>query len=87
MDVASTEPMLPEEAGRGLDDGTFELIREASMLAGRVHPLVQDSMGAALLAKGLLVATTGSHKSTIRLGFPIDVVERWFPRLYPARLS
>ena len=43
MDVSSMEPMLPEEAERSLDDVTFELVREASMLAGRVHPLVQDA--------------------------------------------
>jgi len=36
----------------------------------------------ALLEKRLLVS--GSHKAPLRLGFPIDVVERWFPRLYPA---
>lgn len=36
---------------------------------------------AALVDKRLLVAT--SHKSPLRLGFPIDVVERWFPKLYP----
>ena len=46
MDVSSMEPMLPEEAERGLDDVTFELIREASMLAGRVQPIVQDAIGA-----------------------------------------
>jgi hypothetical protein len=33
------------------------------------------------------VAMTPSHKSAVRLGFPIDVVERWFPRLYPVGLS
>ena len=40
------EPLLPEEAERRLDDVTFELVREASMLAGRMHPLVQDGIGA-----------------------------------------
>jgi hypothetical protein len=33
------------------------------------------------LQKRLLLADT--HKAPVRLGFPIDVVERWFPRLYP----
>lgn len=35
-----------------------------------------------LVSKGLLVSDT--IKSPVRLGFPIDVVERWFPKLYPA---
>jgi len=26
---------------------------------------------------------SGSHKAPLRLGFPTDVVERWFPKLYP----
>lgn len=39
------EPMLPEEAERGLDDLTLELVAAASKLAGRVHPLVQASVG------------------------------------------
>jgi Fic family protein len=35
----------------------------------------------ALVEKKLLVSE--SHKAPLRLGFPIDVVDRWFPRLYP----
>ena len=35
----------------------------------------------ALLKKGLLVPT--GPKAPVRLGFPLDVVERWFPALYP----
>ena len=34
-----------------------------------------------LLKKGLLVPT--GPKKPVRLGFPLDVVERWFPTLYP----
>ena len=34
-----------------------------------------------LLKKGLLVPT--GPKKPVRLGFPLDVVERWFPALYP----
>ena len=34
-----------------------------------------------LLKKGLLVST--GPKKPVRLGFPLDVVERWFPTLYP----
>jgi len=36
----------------------------------------------ALIEKRLLVSA--SHKAPLRLGFPIDVVENWFPKLYPA---
>lgn len=35
-----------------------------------------------LLDKGLLVST--GPRAPVRLGFPLDVVERWFPALYPA---
>jgi hypothetical protein len=35
----------------------------------------------ALIDKRLLVSD--SHKAPLRLGFPIDVAERWFPKLYP----
>ena len=34
-----------------------------------------------LLKKGLLVSR--GPRAPVRLGFPLDVVERWFPRLYP----
>lgn len=43
--------------------------------------LLEMRIGSALVDKGLLVA--GSHNASLRLGFPIDVVERWFPKLYP----
>jgi len=34
-----------------------------------------------LMKRGLLVSDT--QRGPVRLGFPIDVVERWFPQLYP----
>lgn len=34
---------------------------------------------------GLLVSPTS--RSEIRLGFPLSVVDRWFPRLYPGAVS
>jgi len=34
-----------------------------------------------LMKRGLLVSDT--QRGSVRLGFPIDVVERWFPQLYP----
>lgn len=96
MDVSSMEPMLPEEAERSLEDVTFELVRalltgelsrgDAGRLTGYQERKGREIF-ASLLSKGLHVATTQSHKSAVRLGFPLDVVERWFPRLYPAALS
>ena len=35
----------------------------------------------ALVRRGVLVSDT--PKGPVRLAFPIDVVEAWFPRLYP----
>jgi hypothetical protein len=35
-----------------------------------------------LLDAGLLVSP--SHVARLRLGFPLPVVERWFPALYPS---
>lgn len=92
------EAYVDDEARAGrLPKGAFPILREALLTgtlsrgdAGRLTGF-QERKGreivATLLAKGLLVATTKSHKSAVRLGFPIDVVERWFPRLYPAGLS
>ena len=92
------EAYTDDEARAGrLPKGAYPILREALLAgelsrgeAGRLTGY-QERKGreviAALLGKGLLVATTGSHKSAVRLGFPIDVVERWFPRLYPAGLS
>jgi Fic family protein len=39
------EPMLPEEAFAGLEDGAVTLIAEANRLGGRVHPILQHSIG------------------------------------------
>lgn len=45
MDLSAMEPMLPEEAAIGLEDGAVTLIAEANRLAGRVHPILQQSVG------------------------------------------
>lgn len=45
MNITPMEPMLPEEAIRDLEDGTAELLANSASLAGRIHPLVQDSVG------------------------------------------
>ena len=74
-----------------LQKGSFDLLREA-LLAGSFERGKADMITgykerqarmvlADLVSKGLLVSDT--IKSPVRLGFPIDVVERWFPKLYP----
>src|ERR1700757_3197250 len=46
MDIASMEPMVPEEGVRALEDDVVPLIAEANLLAGRIHPILRDSIGA-----------------------------------------
>ncbi len=64
-----------------------EVLLAGELERGRVPALIDTSertarrVISALLEKRLLVSS--SHKSPLRLGFPIDVVERWFPKLYP----
>jgi Fic family protein len=45
MDIASMEPLVPAEGARGLDDEAVSLIAESSQLAGRMHPILRDSIG------------------------------------------
>ncbi len=77
-------------AGR-LQQGSYAVLREA-LLTGDVDRATarqltgyQERMGrtiiSKLLEKGLL--TSEGSKMPLRLAFPLDVVERWFPRLYP----
>ena len=79
-----------EDAGR-LPKRSFVILREALLSGdldrGRVPRIIEASERTArrvissLIEKRLLVSE--SHKAPLRLGFPIDVVERWFPKLYP----
>ena len=39
------EPLVPGEGVRELDDEAFSLIAESSQLAGRIHPILRDSIG------------------------------------------
>jgi Fic family protein len=81
-----------EESAERLPKRSFTVLREALLSGelerGRVPVLIDASERTArrvvsvLLEKRLLVS--GTHKAPLRLGFPIDVVERWFPKLYPA---
>lgn len=72
--------------------GSFAVLREA-VLGGEVErakiPLLTGyeergarNVTAALVERGLLSAS--SHRAPLRLAFPADVAERWFPNLYPA---
>lgn len=80
-----------EEDAERLPKRSFAVLREAllsgELYRGRVPALIDASERTArrlvstLLEKGLLASE--SHRAPLRLGFPIDVVERWFPRLYP----
>jgi Fic family protein len=81
-------------AGR-LPKGSFPLLREA-LLAGEFERGQAPALTAykermarivlsQLLEHGLLVSA--GPRAPVRLGFPINVVERWFPALYPANLN
>lgn len=45
MDIAAMEPMVPEEDARALEDVVVDLVGEANQLAGRIHPLLRNSIG------------------------------------------
>jgi Fic family protein len=80
-----------EEAAGRLPKRSFALLREALLSGeldrGRVPAIIDASertarrVISALIERRLLVSE--SHRAPVRLGFPIDIVERWFPRLYP----
>lgn len=80
-----------ETRANRLPHGTFALLREA-LFSGKFErgraPLITGyqerqarSVLSQLLKIGLLIAE--SPKGVVRLGFPIEIVEHWFPRLYP----
>lgn len=78
-------------AMKELPKGSYSLLREALLVGEFDRGQVEDLTGLkdraardvlyALVKKGLLVSDT--PRGPVRLGFPIDVVERWFPLLYP----
>jgi hypothetical protein len=81
-----------EESAERLPKRSFAVLREALLAGeperGRVPTLIDSSertarhVTSALIEKRLLVSA--SHKVPLRLGFPIDVVELWSPKPYPA---
>ncbi|MFM8481643.1 MAG: Fic family protein [Gammaproteobacteria bacterium] len=80
-----------EESAERLPKRSYAVLREALLSGelerGRIPQLIDTSertarrVVSALIDKRLLVSA--SHKAPLRLGLPIDVVERWFPKLYP----
>lgn len=79
-------------AFRELPKRSFPLLREALIAGQFERGKVSEITGLkdrsardvlyALTRKGLLVSD--SPRGVVRLGFPIDAVERWFPKLYPS---
>ncbi|UWS79755.1 Fic family protein [Phaeobacter sp. G2] len=80
-----------EIRAKRLEKGSFMVLREAA-LAGQVErakiPMLTNyeeraarKVTSALLKRGMLV--TANHRAPLRLAFPTDAVERWFPLLYP----
>ena len=77
-------------AGR-LPARSMSLLREALLMGEFARGRAPETTGyqerrsrqilSALLKKKLLVSK--GLRAPVRLGFPLDVVERWFPRLYP----
>lgn len=87
MDVWCQE----ETAARRLPKGAWPLLREAVLMGefvrGKAASLTgyEDRQARTVLSKmlesGYLISE--SPRASVRLGLPISVVERWFPRLYP----
>lgn len=80
-----------EIRAKTLHRGSWSLLREAVVMGefprGRAGSITgyeerqSRTVLTQLLARGLLVSD--APRAAVRLGFPIDVVERWFPKLYP----
>jgi Fic family protein len=45
MDISAMEPVVPDESARALEDEVVPLIAEANQLAGRLHPILRESIG------------------------------------------
>jgi Fic family protein len=88
MEIWSEE----ETRAKRLPRGSWPLLREAVMAGeferGRAAELTgyetrqARTVLNALIAAGYLVSETS--RSPVRLGFPIEMVDRWFPRLFVA---
>lgn len=82
-------------AMKELPKGSYSLLREALLIGEFERGRAEDITGLkdraarevlySLVKKGLLVSDT--PRGPVRLGFPVDVVERWFPLLYPVTVA
>jgi Fic family protein len=81
-----------EAQAGGLPKGSYPVLREALLQGAVERGAVPGLVGlreraarnitAALLEKKILLSD--SSRAPLRLGFPTEVVERWFPSLYPS---
>ena len=80
-----------EIAAKRLPKGSFEMLREAYYqgevprgrapeITGYEERRARETVSV-LVEKGLLLSK--SHRAPLTLGFPIDILERWLPTLYP----
>lgn len=90
--IPRLERYTEEEVNKkNLPKGSFYLLREVFLMGEVERSKVQELTGykermareviSVLLKKRLLVSS--HHKDTLRLGFPLEAVEHWFPGLYP----
>lgn len=80
-----------EQAAGRLPKGSYSMLREVLLFGeverGRAPEItgykerMARTVVSELLKKGLLVSDTA--KGHLRIGFPVEVIERWFPALYP----
>jgi hypothetical protein len=84
-----------ETRARRLPRGSWPLLREAAIAGefarGRAAELTgyetrqARTVLSTLIDRALL--TAGGPRSPVRLGFPVAVIDRWFPRLYVAPVT
>jgi len=84
-----------ETRAERLPKGGWQLLREAVLTGEFSRGKAPDITGYQerqartvlnkLVDRGLLVSPTS--RSSVKLGFPLDIVDRWFPRLYPTSVS
>lgn len=81
------DQVLAKKLPRGSAVVLREAVLNGELERGRIPSLTgyeeraARSITSALTEKGLLISA--SSRAPLRLGFPIDVAEHWFPRLYP----
>jgi hypothetical protein len=84
-----------ETRAERLPKGGWQLLREAVLTGEFSRGKAPDITGYQerqartvlnkLVDRGLLVSPTS--RSSVKLGFPLDIVDRWFPRLYPTSIT